>query len=631
MPKKTMTKKELRKLWEIEREGYKEQEVGTGVQTFIKHVLDSEEIFNLKEGKLKTKLVERENEYIYEKRTKQGRRADFAIFINPEIIIPIEVERYENIEAGIEQIANYQKDLDKKYGILTDGYTWRFYNNNKFIVWNLDDILSKERRFEDFWTDYIRPRNYYLSFFMREEDFQGEESLSVDENRERFFDDITHLIRSLRNRLEIKHYFNGIDEKEKEKRATETSYAYVIQFILYKALVDNEFSDFNENFKRRIEHIGKALDNKSYKEALNYIIGVSDRISEDIYKPFNKEQKLINERIRKILSSLESTLSDIMPWLDIFVFIKKYNFANIQNEIFGFVYENYLKELFEEKQKGQYFTDPAVVNFMLQQVGYTSEYIKEKVENGELDKLSIIDPACGSGTFLYKAVDEIINSFRDQSEQTSEKIEEIVTNNVFGLDIAEFPLYLAEMSILMRMLPYIVGEKYNNPVDKKIKVFWTKDSISEFIFDNITNTEIDEETGVFQRGLFDNIVKPKTPSFIRDDEDLDEMKKSMQIPRRRFDFVVANPPYVGYNQCSKQGLLINKLIQGKKVKMSNIYGVNLNTVPGHLKAYAPKPNLYAFFVALGVSLLKEKDRLCFIIPQTILTSTDLDVLRYHLS
>lgn len=66
--------------------------------------------------------------------------------------------------------------------------------------------------------------------------------------------------------------------------------------------------------------------------------------------------------------------------------------------------------------------------------------------------------------------------------------EKLINENVFGLDIAEFPSFLAEMNILMHMLPLIITEKYNNSIDQKIKIFKTNDSISEFLVG---------ETGIF--------------------------------------------------------------------------------------------------------------------------------------
>ena len=125
-------------------------------------------------------------------------------------------------------------------------------------------------------------------------------------------------------------------------------------------------------------------------------------------------------------------------------------------------------------------------------------------------------------------------------------------------------------------------------------------------------------------------------SYVRDEDDLAEMKKSLEnhhIPRRRFDFVIGNPPYVSYNECSKAGLLTFKLIKDKasKIKLNDIYGVNLHSIPNHRKKYSPKPNLYAFFIALGIALLKDGAKICYIVPQTLLTAGDLDVLRYHLA
>ncbi len=113
------------------------------------------------------------------------------------------------------------------------------------------------------------------------------------------------------------------------------------------------------------------------------------------------------------------------------------------------------------------------------------------------------------------------------------------------------------------------------------------------------------------------------------------MKESLenrpQLERYRFDYVIGNPPYVSYNQCSKQRMLIFELMQNGKAQLNNIYGVNLHSIPERHKKYAPKPNLYAFFIALGLALLKDDGRLCYIIPQTVLVNNDLDVIRYHLA
>jgi len=631
-----MNIKELNAEWIKDKDKFRRKELGTGVQNFVKKVLESEDIFNLKEGKLSTKLENRKNEYIQEQNTKTRNRADFVIYINSEIIIPVEVEQYGNIEAGEIQLFTYQNDLEKQYGILTDGYTWRFYNNNIFREFTIDDIFSNVDNFIVFWNEYIKPENYYLSFFENKTKnplFQKTKTLSVEENRQIFFEDITRLIKNFKNKLQLEGYVSGTNQKDKEKKAVELTYAYIIQFILYKTLVDNDFGNFGKEFENKVYTIYENLKVKKYKDILGSIEGISDQISKNIYKPFSIEQKCITDKILQLYRS-ENKLSDISPWLDIFIFIKKYNFSNIENEIFGYIYENYLKELYSDEKRGQYFTDPAIVNFMLHEIGYTSDVIKEKYAKDK-GSISLIDPSCGSGTFLYAAVNQIIKAFGNGNIEKSKLIETIVNENIFGLDIEEFPLYLAEMNILMCLLPLIINKKYNNPIDKKIKVFLTKDSVAEFFDTALRNTINDISVKSGQLSINFDELDLGYKSYVREEDDLEEMKKSLEehphIPRRRFDYVIGNPPYVSYNECSKQSLLTFELIKKGKVQLSNIYGVNLHSIPNNPKKYAPKPNLYAFFIALGLALLKDNGKLCYIIPQTILTAGDLDVIRYHLS
>jgi len=637
-----MTIQELKKKWNHEKSSYEAKEVGTGVQIFVKDVLQCAEIFNLRRGLQSTSLERRRNEFIEEETKKGKHRADIIVFINQEIIIPIEVERHKNLNAGIEQIYRYQLVWEKQYGILTDGYSWRFYNNNEYREFTLEDLFKQTELFREFWREYIRPEKYYLSFFEKKSPqslLTMVDTLQVEEFRLLFFDDITKLIKGFKNKLQIEGYLTEVDKKKKEKTAIEITYAYIIQFILYKTLVDNEFGQFKKEFEDRQSTIHNCLVSKQLGDILGIIDGISNQISKNIYRPFADEQNYINEKLWELIHKPKKEMHDVSPWLDIFVFIKKYNFSNVRNEIFGYIYENYLKELFEDVKKGQYFTDPAVVNFMLDEVGFDSAEIKNRIKNDpDGEHISIIDPACGSGTFLYSSVDRIINSASDGTVKMAKVIESTIDSNVFGLDIAEFPLYLAEMNILMRMLSLIVTEKYNNPIDKRIKVFKTKDSIAEFMDTALKNTlndiNVEYSKSKGQMSIFAQKLNLGYESFVRDEDDLREMKKSLEnqeIPRRRFDFVVSNPPYVGYNDCAKQKLLSFEWIKKGEVKLNNIYGVNLHSVTDNRKKYRPNPNLYAFFLALGLALLKDNAKMSFIIPQTILTAGDLDVIRYHLA
>ncbi|GHT40146.1 hypothetical protein AGMMS49965_08010 [Bacteroidia bacterium] len=618
-----MTITELQDKWQHNAEFYKTVEVGSGVHEFVKEFFTSSDLLRLTSTPKKTGKF---GTFVHDTEAGERGRPDFVIYAADDVTIPVEVKCFGRIKEGIPQLMRYQLDYSKQYGILTDGGEWRFYRAGQYSRFLLPDILEKPKEFLAFWNDYIKQEHYYSGIFNpigQLQLFDEKLDLNDSENRKIFFDDTTNLIRKFTVKMRARGTFADFDDK----KALETSYSYLIQFILFKVIVDNNYKNFIKWYASLFKIISKYIyDTENYQSILNNIKVIADYVSSHIYKPFAKEQETINS---KLFSNLAINLSidDISPWLDNLVFIDKYNFGNLKNEIFGFIYENYLKDLYGEN-KGQYFTDPDVVNVMLEEVGYTAQNIKN-----QQDKISIIDPSCGAGTFLYSAVDAIIESFGNKfTEIEAKKIEKIISSNVFGLDIEEFPLYLAEMSILMKLLPLIINDDFENPIDEKIKVFKTKDSISEFLDAGIgaVNPEIDYPT------LFSN-TDLGYQSFMRDNKNLQEMIESMQGTngeRLRFDFVVGNPPYVGYNVCCKQNVLFTQKIQDKNyhsISMSNVYGVNLNTVPDRIKAYSPKPNLYAFFVALGLSLLKKGGKMSFIIPQTMLTAGDLDVLRYHLA
>jgi hypothetical protein len=620
-----MQLEEIREKWEENKHGYTEKEIGGGIQSFIKDIIKSEYFFNLKEIPKKTN---QKGTFTHDTEKGKSGRPDFVLYITDDITIPIEAKCYTRITEGEKQISLYQTDYpSKQYGILTDGNEWRFYRAQKYKKFFLDDMLNNHKDFQIYWQEYIKSENYYSEVLCPSgqlELFENKLDLNEPENRAIFFEDITKLIRSFKAKMGAIGAFGELFNM-KEQYAIETSYAYFIQFILYKVLVDNDYEKFQTDYDKKLTKIRKSLQDKDfYSIVINEIKDISEYISKKIYRPFAKEQQSINKKLAQTLKG-DITIEDIAPWLDIIVFINKYNFANLRNEIFGFIYENYLKDLYGNENKGQYFTDPAVVNFMLEQIGYTEVELKNK----NSDEISLIDPSCGAGTFLYSAVDKIIRAFEDGTKERSKYIENLTDKNIFGLDIAEFPLFLAEMSILMRLLPLIVNDNYQNPIDNKLKIFKTKDSISEFLDVGISSKIKDEN-------LFSHLEETALdyPSFMREEDDLKEMFLSLQKnmgQRKRFDYVIGNPPYIGYNASCKQKQGFTLKLKDKSLLLNNVYGANLHSVPGKNKKYRPNPNLYAFFIVLGMGLLKDNGKLCYIIPQTMLTAVDLDVVRYHLA
>src|SRR3989344_4736920 len=103
---------ELSKKLKAESNAYRTREVGSGVQKFVKDVFESEDLFSLSQGKLSTTLENRKNEFTEESRSKAGRKADVVIYVDQDIIIPVEVEKFGNISEGVAQLKQYQTDFD---------------------------------------------------------------------------------------------------------------------------------------------------------------------------------------------------------------------------------------------------------------------------------------------------------------------------------------------------------------------------------------------------------------------------------------------------------------------------------------------------------------------------------------
>jgi len=616
----------IQKLWAENKKHYLKAERGSqGNEGFVKEFLV--QIFQLTENNnLKNQLGTFKNQL---GTGENNHTADFVLYPSIGVIIPLEVERLENSKAGAKQLLNYQLDFDTRYGILTDGKVWRFFaSTTRYTEFDLEmDIFPNLQGFLTFWQEYINTQTFYKNYFNGKffDDLFGEIRPKVDENRERYFDRTTKLVGEFKAKL-IQKGFTA--DKDVDKKATELAYSYLIQYILFKTLVDSGY--FGKEYSDYINSAKKSLESQNYGQIIKITRQITDTVGNNIYKPFFKDQEDINQVLSKLLFALEDPkIEDVTLFLDIIIYIDSFNFEGLASDIFGYVYENYLKELYSDENRGQYFTDPLIAELMLDEMGWTLENLVEKLKNKEFDELSLIDPACGSGTFLYSATRILIKACQ-KAELEVKKTIDLVVENIVGFDIEEFSLYLAEMNILMRLLPLIYADISNlQPVEKRLKIFWTEDSLSEFTDIQNYNQELARDMDA--NPLFETIPS-KYQKFMRDELDLKKLKEDLLDTRRqRFDFVIANPPYIGYNDSSKMGIKYFEQIKKKEVKLNNVFGVNLHSTTFRQKKYSPKPNLYAFFLALNNALLKNGGKFCFIIPQTLLTAGDLDVARYFLT
>lgn len=274
-----------------------------------------------------------------------------------------------------------------------------------------------------------------------------------------------------------------------------------------------------------------------------------------------------------------------------------------------------------------------------------AELIDERLIN-----IKVCDPAIGSGAFPVGMMSEIVKTrnvlsayikSKDRSVYSFKR--ECIEKSLYGVDIDSSAVEIAKLRLWLSLVVEEDDIKQIKPLpnlDYKIVCGDSLLSVEKDLF----NSHLFNELERLKPLLFNEVNPSKKHQFKKQ---IDELIRQITRGHKEFDFevyfsevfhekggfdfVIANPPYIGYNESAKQGQQLFRDIKNKRISLNNYCSFNLHSIPGNPKKYAPKPNLYAFFIAKGVSLIKKNGVFCYIIPQTLLVAGDLDVLRYHIS
>jgi hypothetical protein len=181
----------------------------------------------------------------------------------------------------------------------------------------------------------------------------------------------------------------------------------------------------------------------------------------------------------------------------------KYNFAHIEHDSLGKMYENYLGTV-QQKQDGAYYTPSYISKYICQNtiIPYLSksnvtniqdlilEYSNNLEElESKIHDIKILDPACGTGEFLIRAIDvllEISTEIQAQKEakghyQTSDstsrkaprslkkkksdqtifqtfdkdienqQLRKIIQNNIHGVDINKEAIEITQLNLFLKL------------------------------------------------------------------------------------------------------------------------------------------------------------------------------------
>jgi len=150
-----------------------------------------------------------------------------------------------------------------------------------------------------------------------------------------------------------------------------------------------------------------------------------------------------------------------------------YDFSAIEADVLGNIYEQYLSHLLRKtdkrasltannahrKEMGIYYTPTYIVDYIVRNT--LGELLKNKKVNAE--KIKVLDPACGSGSFLIKAFD-LLNKYYSKNDKNYNQSEfdfktgtpftikaKILQNNIFGVDLDSKAVEIALLNLLLKI------------------------------------------------------------------------------------------------------------------------------------------------------------------------------------
>ncbi|MDR3198395.1 MAG: N-6 DNA methylase [Planctomycetaceae bacterium] len=303
-------------------------------------------------------------------------------------------------------------------------------------------------------------------------------------------------------------------------------------------------------------------------------------------------------------------------------------------EVLGNIYENFLGKVIRftsqhrvkietkpevRKAGGVFYTPQYIVDYIVQNT--VGVLIKNKTPE-KIPEITIIDPACGSGSFLVGAYqflldyhldfytqesnkktalkrDKIFESARQTYKLTIAEKQRILQNNIFGVDIDSQAVEVTKLSLYLKLLE-------NEGKESEGQLFnFTDLRLLPDIENNIKCGNSLIGTDFYAQHKFDltESEQIRINCFDWDKEFADIFKKNSG-----FDIVIGNPPYV---------IIFD---ERNKAYIENAY-----------PEFKRNNNLYIAFIMRGIFLLRPDGILSFITPNTYLKGEYYQAFRSQLN
>ena len=169
--------------------------------------------------------------------------------------------------------------------------------------------------------------------------------------------------------------------------------------------------------------------------------------------------------------------------------VRRFDFSKVQADILKSLYEGLIRQ--EQRHKmGEYYTPDWLAEKICKEV------IKQPLKN------RVIDPACGSGTFLFHAV-RLLISKAEREKLPPKKTISLICDKIAGIDIHPVAVIFSRITYLLAMLKIIKKGRPNSmsiPVYLGDSLQWSIDEVLGGKSLRIT-VPADQKTGAKRRQL----------------------------------------------------------------------------------------------------------------------------------
>lgn len=232
--------------------------------------------------------------------------------------------------------------------------------------------------------------------------------------------------------------------------ALETAYAILSRVILVKAMSDTGFPDLDAlaAFERALD----ARDRHGALAPVHYVEALGATFDEGARQAF---RSLFTSDIFDWWSDA-GDLPDARPVADPLaeatIAAFQFHFGGLGGDLLGELYQSYF-DAETRKALGEFYTPPEVVDFILTRIGYRGPAIRTA---------RLLDPACGSGTFLIHAIRRYLEACRGQPE--AEVLADLMGGlRIIGFDINPFACLMAQVNYAAQILPLYAAALRRDP------------------------------------------------------------------------------------------------------------------------------------------------------------------------